>query len=85
MDGGANYQAYVNQTITDTYNAANGELDEAKRLELMKSVDAGILDDVWTIPLFQLPEMPAWSENLTGPAFNGPSGLTWNANVWTLK
>jgi len=85
VDGGNNYQAYVNQTITDTYHAANGELDEAKRLELMKSVDAGILDDVWTIPLFQLPDMPAWSENLTGPVFNGPSGLTWNANTWTLK
>ena len=85
VGGGSNWQGYVNQTITDTYHAANRELDGAKRLELMKSVDAGILDDVWTIPLFQLPEMPAWSENLAGPAFNGPSGLTWNANTWTLK
>ena len=85
VGGGSNFQAYVNQTVTDTFLAANAELDEAKRLELMKSVDAGILDDVWTIPLFQLPDMPAWSNNLSGPVFNSYLGLTWNANVWTLK
>ncbi|CAB4890051.1 unannotated protein [freshwater metagenome] len=85
VDGGANFQGYVNQEATDMYKVANGELDEAKRLDEMKKVDAAILDDVWTIPLFQLPEMPAWSAKLTGPSFNGPAGLTWNANVWTVS
>ncbi len=85
IDGGGNYQGYVNKSVTDQYKAANGELDEAKRLAAMKKIDGEILDDVWTIPLFQLPEMPAWSNKLTGPSFNGPSGLTWNANVWTVS
>ena len=83
VDGGGNYQGYVNQNVTDMYKAANADLDEAKRLAEMKKVDTAILDDVWTIPLFQLPEMPAWSEKVSGPSFNGPAGLTWNANVWT--
>ena len=85
IDGGGNYQGYVNQKVTDMYKVANGELDETKRLDEMKKIDAAILDDVWTIPLFQLAEMPSWSPKLTGPSFNGPSGLTWNANVWTVS
>ena len=83
--GGGNYQGYVNKDVTAQYIVANGELDEAKRLDEMKKIDAAILDDVWTIPLFQLSEMPAWSNKLTGPSFNGPQGLTWNTNVWSLS
>ena len=83
IDGGGNYQGYINQDVTDKYLVANADLDEAKRLKAMSEIDQLILDDVWTIPLFQLPEMPAWVENLNGPSFNGPSGLTWNAAVWT--
>ena len=85
IDGGGNYQGYINQKVTDQFIVANADLDEAKRLTEMSEIDQLILDDVWTIPLFQLPEMPAWSQNLSGPSFNGPSGLLWNAAVWTLS
>ena len=85
IDGGSNFQFYANQKVTDQFKVANAELDEAKRLDEMKAIDQAILDDVWTLPLFQLPDMPAWSNNLTGPVFNGSAGLTWNANVWSLK
>jgi hypothetical protein len=39
---------------------------------------------VVSIPLFQLPDMPAWVSTMTGPVYNGSLGLTWNANVWSL-
>ncbi len=81
-DGGANYQAYADDKIAPLYEQANKELDEAKRLALMQEIDKQIMDDMVTIPLFQLAEMPAWRAELTGPIFNGPLGLTWNANVW---
>jgi peptide/nickel transport system substrate-binding protein len=85
IDGGSNFQLYANQKVTDQFKVANAELDEAKRLDELKAIDQAILDDVWTIPLFQLPDMPAWSKNLTGPVYNSVSGLTWNSNVWSLK
>ncbi|MCU1398295.1 MAG: peptide transporter substrate-binding protein, partial [Acidimicrobiales bacterium] len=85
IGGGANYQAYVNQDVTDLYLKANKDLDEASRLKEMQQVDADILGDVYTIPLFQLSDMPAWSSNLSGPVYNGTQGLTWNANTWTIS
>ncbi len=83
--GGANYFAYDNPKIADMYAQANTNLDEASRITQMQAIDKQIMDDMFTVPLFQLPEMPAWVSNLQGPVFNGPLGLTWNSNVWTYS
>jgi peptide/nickel transport system substrate-binding protein len=83
--GGSNYQAYVNDKIKPLYDKANAEFDDAKRLALMQQIDKLVIDDVVSIPLFQLPDMPAWSSTLQGPVYNGSIGLTWNAETWSLS
>jgi peptide/nickel transport system substrate-binding protein len=82
--GGANYQAYDNAEVAPLYEEANKEFDDQKRIDLMNQIDQIVCDDVVSIPLFQLPEMPAWSETLQNVQYNGPSGLTWNGNDWAL-
>ncbi|MEI7548376.1 MAG: ABC transporter substrate-binding protein, partial [Actinomycetota bacterium] len=82
--GGSNYNEYVNDKIKPLYDKANSEFDDAKRVALMQQIDKLVNDDVMSIPLFQLPDMPAWSSTLTGPVYNGSIGLTWNANTWSM-
>jgi peptide/nickel transport system substrate-binding protein len=81
-DGGSNYQGYKNAQVKTLYDQANKEFDDTKRLDLMNQIDKTILDDMASLPLFQLPEMPAYSDKITNVIFNGPLGLTWNGNTW---
>ena len=36
------------------------------------------------LPLFQFQEMVAYSDTVSSVVFNGPLGVTWNANEWAL-
>ena len=81
-DGGQNWNTYVNEDLVDLFAQANAEFDDAVRADLMDQIDQILWDDMVTLPLFQFQEMVAYSDSVTGVVFNGPLGITWNANEW---
>ena len=83
-DGAQNWNSYKNPALTDLFNAANAEFDDAARAELMDQIDQILWDDMATLPLFQFQEMVAFSDTVSNVVFNGPLGVTWNANEWAI-
>ncbi|MDO8389986.1 MAG: ABC transporter family substrate-binding protein [Actinomycetota bacterium] len=83
--GGQNWNAYDNPDIQALFDQANAEFDDAVRADLMDQIDQLLWDDMATLPLFQFQEMVAYSDTVTGVVFNGPLGVTWNANEWALS
>ncbi|MBK9972791.1 MAG: hypothetical protein IPP16_19520 [Acidimicrobiaceae bacterium] len=66
------------------FDQANSEFDAAVRADLMDQIDQLLWDDMATLPLFQFQEMVAYSDTVSSVVFNGPLGVTWNANEWAL-
>ena len=85
-DGGdQNWNNYSNAALSDLFAQANAELDATKRADLMNQIDSVIWDDMATLPLFQFQEMIAFSDTVENVVYNGPLGVTWNANEWSIK
>jgi peptide/nickel transport system substrate-binding protein len=82
--GGQNWNSYDNPEIQTLFDLANAELDQAARATLMDEIDKIIWADMATLPLFQFQEMVAYSDTIQNVVFNGPLGVTWNANEWTI-
>ena len=68
--------------ITDF--VVEGARDGKSVAELMEAGAHVVTADMVTIPLFQLAELVANSETVSGVVYNGPSGVTWNANEWEI-
>ncbi len=83
--GGQNYNNYVNPELKAKFDEANSELDATKRAAMMNEIDSIIWDDMATLPLFQFQELVSTSETVSGVEFNGPAGITWNANTWAIS
>jgi peptide/nickel transport system substrate-binding protein len=82
--GPQNWNSYSNPEIQTLFDQANSEFDAAKRADLMNQIDQILWDDMATLPLFQFQEMVAYSDTVSGVVFNGPLGVTWNANEWAI-
>jgi len=82
--GGQNWNNYVNDELQGLYDQANAEFDAAVRADLMNQIDAILWADMATLPLFQFQEMVAYSDTVSNVIFNGPLGVTWNANEWAI-
>jgi peptide/nickel transport system substrate-binding protein len=83
--GDQNWNNYSNPALVPLFAQADGELDAAKRADLMNQIDSIMWDDMATLPLFQFQEMIASTDTVSNVVYNGPLGVTWNANEWTLK
>ena len=87
----ANKQSGTNWTRTkiagldDKLQAADKELDEAKRIAISKDIDKLLAADATSIPLDPLPDITLWSKKITGPTDNTVLGPFWNMNTWTLS
>ncbi len=82
--GGQNWNSYNNDAVQGLFDEANKEFDAATRADLMNQIDQVLWDDMATLPLFQFQEMVAFNDAVQNVVFNGPLGVTWNANEWTL-
>ncbi|HNJ97352.1 MAG TPA: ABC transporter family substrate-binding protein [Ilumatobacteraceae bacterium] len=82
--GPQNWNNYNNPELQTLFDQANAEFDDAARAELMDQIDQILWDDMATLPLFQFQEMVAYSDTVSGVVFNGPLGVTWNANEWAV-
>lgn len=82
-DGELNYADYCNEEVSELIEGNTTILDEAKRATVYNKVDELLAEDVPLVPLFQIPVVLAFDEDIGGVRVN-PTGLgpTWNAGDW---
>lgn len=93
--GASNYNLYTNPKVDETYAAANANLDFAARVGQLNEVDKLMMEDMHSIPLFQLPDFSAadgsWGAmgadgkvgDLSYVNFQG--GSVWNVFAWQKR
>jgi ABC-type transport system substrate-binding protein len=81
--GAGNYTGYCSHTVDALLNAANGELDPAKRARLFQKADAIMATQMPVIPMYQLPVPLVHQSDLLGMLQNpGVAGPVWNIEHW---
>jgi peptide/nickel transport system substrate-binding protein len=83
--GAQNWNNYDNADLGKLFDEANVEFDTAKRADLMNQIDTVLWNDMVSLPLFQFPNLVAYSDALTGVVYNDPLGVSWNANEWAIS
>ena len=82
----SNYTEYCNRNVTKWLSQSDRELNDAKRLALIKRAGKVLANDVPMIPLFQRPTYLVYKTSLGGlvdnPSSQGPS---WNAEKWSKR
>jgi peptide/nickel transport system substrate-binding protein len=82
----SNYTEYCNRNVTKWLGQSDRELNDAKRLALIKRVGKVLANDVPMIPLFQRPTYFVYKTSLSGLVDNPTSqGPSWNAETWSKK
>lgn len=93
--GSSNYALYSNPDMDKAYQEANQNLDFKSRVEQLNNVDKIIAKDMFSIPLFQLPDYTAYDAgwgaadadgkvgDLSYVNFSG--GVVWNAYAWQKR
>jgi peptide/nickel transport system substrate-binding protein len=79
-----NYTEYCNRTATNLLGRSDRELNDAKRLALIKRVGVILSNDVPMIPLFQRPTYLVYKTSVKGMVDNASSqGPSFNAENWS--
>jgi peptide/nickel transport system substrate-binding protein len=80
----SNYTEYCNRTVTKWLGQSDRELNDAKRLALIKKVGKVLANDVPMIPLYQRPTYLVYKTSVKGMVDNPTSqGPTFNAENWS--
>jgi peptide/nickel transport system substrate-binding protein len=81
-----NYQGYSNPNVDKIWKQAEVATNGAAALPLQQKIDEYLWKDASTLTLFQLPDVSAWSSNITkvGDAPYSPN-IFWNFWEWTIK
>lgn len=83
--GGANLSKYSNSRIDALYLQAKGELDDTKRLGLLRDIDRQLWEDMPRLPLYQRPIVVAYRDNAVNVVINASAGVLWNVETWGMK
>ena len=83
--GPLNYQHYSNPEVDAALSVAETEYSEPTQIDALAKADRALADDLVSLPLFQLPIMWAYTNSIDGVYREALSGVTWNANEWTVK
>jgi peptide/nickel transport system substrate-binding protein len=79
-----NYTEYCNRTATNLLGRSDRELNDAKRLALIKRVGKIVANDIPMIPLFQRPTYLVYKTSVKGMVDNPSSqGPSFNAENWS--
>jgi peptide/nickel transport system substrate-binding protein len=79
-----NYTEYCNRTATNLLGRSDRELNDAKRLALIKAVGKIVANDIPMIPLFQRPTYLVYKTAVKGMVDNPTSqGPSFNAENWS--
>lgn len=83
---GSNFGKYVNTNLDKMMLEALGVTDEAKRTELLNTIDETLWTDLPNLPLYQKPTFLAYSEEFVNISDNTTTESPfWNAEEWALK
>lgn len=83
--GGQNWSSYTNPEVDELWETVKVEFDEGVRDETLAEVDRVMAEDYYSLPLFQVPNMWAYSDTIDSVYYQGSDGVTWNANEWEVQ
>ncbi len=82
--GERNHQNYSDPEVDKALELVQIEGSEPARVDALSRADRLIAEDHASLPLFQVPDMWAYSDNIRGVRMNGWTGVTWNAAEWEV-
>ncbi len=82
--GDRNHQDYSDPEVDKALELVQTESNEPARGDALAQADRLIAEDHASLPLFQIPDMWAYSDNVRGVHLNGWAGITWNAAEWEV-
>ncbi|WP_326824482.1 ABC transporter family substrate-binding protein [Streptosporangium sp. NBC_01756] len=83
---GNNNGCYENKKVDELLKKANATVDEAGQTPLLAEAEKIMWQDLATIPLYENPNLTAWSEGV-GNVVPNPTqaGIGWNMDKWTIS
>jgi peptide/nickel transport system substrate-binding protein len=82
---GNNNGCYTDETMDEMLDQVVQEPDRDAALEIVADIEAQLWEDMVTIPLFQHPNITAWSEQVDNIVPNPTqTGVVWNLPEWTI-
>lgn len=82
--GKFNHQRYTNPEVDAALSVAETEYAESTQADALRKADRLLAGDLVSLPLFQVPIMWAYPDNIDNVYRHGSSGVTWNANEWEV-
>jgi peptide/nickel transport system substrate-binding protein len=83
--GSLNHQHYSNPALDTALGVAEMEYTESTQTDALAKADRLLADDLVSLPLFQLPIMWAYTNNIDSVYQQASDGVTWNANEWNVS
>jgi peptide/nickel transport system substrate-binding protein len=84
-NGEFNYQHYSNPQVDAALAVAETEYAESTQMDALMKADRLLADDLVSLPLFQVPIMWAYTNNIDNVYRQASDGVTWNANEWAVR
>ncbi len=85
IKGKLNNQRYANPALDAALDIAETQYAQSAQLEALTRADRLLADDLVSLPLFQIPIMWAYTNNIDNVYRHALDGVTWNANEWTVS
>jgi peptide/nickel transport system substrate-binding protein len=83
--GKSNRQHYSNPAVDAALAIAETEYVPSVQVDALAKADRLLADDLASLPLFQIPTMWAYTNNIDNVYSQPLDGVTWNANEWTVS
>lgn len=83
--GKLNHQHYTNTAFDAALDIAETEYPESAQLDALTKADRLLAEDLVSLPLFQIPIMWAYANNIDNVYRQATNGVTWNANEWIVR
>lgn len=83
--GRLNHQRYGNPAVDAALDIAETEYTQSTQMDALTKADRLLANDLVSLPLFQIPIMWAYTNNIDNVYRHALDGVTWNANEWTVS
>ncbi len=83
--GKFNHQRYANPALDAALDIAETQYSQSAQLEALAKADRLLAESLVSLPLFQVPIMWAYTNNIDNVYRQALNGVTWNANEWTVS
>jgi peptide/nickel transport system substrate-binding protein len=83
--GKLNHQRYSNLALDAALDIAETQYAQSAQLDALMKADRILAEDLVSLPLFQVPIMWAYVNNIDNVYGHALNGVTWNANEWTVR